>query len=397
MRIAILSDLHLGFHAFEQDSYDNADEAMDKALDSDLIIIAGDIFDSRSPRTAVWNNAIRILIKPLLKSSGIRLIHSTKEIKEISKRTLSSIPVIAIHGTHERKGMDANAVETLENAGILIHLHKQSVVFEKNGVKVAIHGMSGVPERTAKTELEEWNPQPVPNCYNILVLHQSIDPFVYSPLEPPSIKLNELPRGFDVIIDGHIHGTSMSRINDSDLIIVGSTIVTQLEKSEAGAKKGIYRIDFEKNNKRIEFIPLENSREFFFEDVIISGSMRQRIEDVLRKILSRGFVKPPIVKMKIIGKESDMIDQELKDLERAYSDQANLIFVKQIESPEVMEKIEFLRNLREQKISIEEIGLNLLTKNLDELSFGNAFDHLWAFDFLSQNKTEDLFNQLVKS
>jgi DNA repair exonuclease SbcCD nuclease subunit len=50
MKVAVLSDFHFGFSyslETENDSFENAEEAMEKALDCDLILIAGDIFDSR--------------------------------------------------------------------------------------------------------------------------------------------------------------------------------------------------------------------------------------------------------------------------------------------------------------------------------------------------------------
>lgn len=278
MRISILSDFHFGFaynSELENDSFENAEEAIQKALDSDLILIAGDIFDSRIPKTSTWAKAIKILVKPLMKeSSGLNLISCTKELKEISKRTLNHLPIIALHGTHERRSKaDTNVIEALENAGILIHLHCQTIVFEKDGVKVAVHGMSGVPERYAKDVMYEWGPLPLPGCFNILALHQSIDPFVYSPLEPPSISISNLPKGFDIIVGGHIHLSGQEKIDRAQLIFPGSTVVTQLEKNEAETKKGFYQLEIDKEIK-INFIPLENSRRFFYEEVKIEGSVK---------------------------------------------------------------------------------------------------------------------------
>ena len=85
MRISFLSDFHLGFSQFsetEEDSYESAEEAMEKALDSDLIVLVGDIFDSRLPKTKTWGRAMKILTKPLLKNNpGIKLIESSKKLK----------------------------------------------------------------------------------------------------------------------------------------------------------------------------------------------------------------------------------------------------------------------------------------------------------------------------
>lgn len=399
MKIAILSDFHFGYAyniELENDSFDNAEEAMAKALDADLILLGGDIFDTRIPKTQAWANAIRILTKPLLKSnSGIRLVDCSKELKEISRRTLNHIPVVALHGNHERRPRtEINTVQVLENAGILIHLHCQTIIFEKNGVRVAIHGMSSVPERFAKDVLNQWNPKPIEGCVNILFLHQNIDPYVYSPLEPPSLELSNLPKGFDFIIDSHIHMHTMEKIDNTAFIIPGSTIITQFQRNEAEIEKTIVKIDTE--SKNVDFIPLENSRKFFYEEIKIdsNSSARGQIEQRLHEIIfTRNLVKPPIIRIRLMGKETEVLDRELRDIERAYAGKAILVFAKELESPEITEKIEFLRNLREQKLSVEEIGLNLLRKNLDELGFESTFNHEEMFNLLEN--VDNAFNVLI--
>lgn len=400
MKIGILSDFHFGYaytSELEEDSFDNANEAITKALDSDLIIIAGDLFDRRVPKTDVLANAIKILTKPLtVENTGIRLIKCDKELKKISERTLSHLPVVAIHGTHERKGIGQNIVQALENAGILIHLDKNTIVFEKNGKRVAIHGMSGVPERYAKNNLEEWNPKPEEDCFNILLLHQSIDPFIYSPLEPPSLKIENLPRGFDLIVDGHLHIAGQEKFGNTTMIFPGSTISTQLERNEAEAQKGFYKLELCQEVK-INFIPLENNRKFFYEEIEIKGNIpfRDQVETKLRDILYKQDGKPPLIKIKIKGKETEILEQDLKELERKYSDRAFVFFVKELESPEISRKIEFLRNLREQKFSVEEIGITLLKDNLDELNFASTFDYEKIFSLLSEGNIDNVFNILI--
>lgn len=402
MRIAILSDFHFGFaynSELENDSFENVEEVMEKALNSDLILICGDIFDTRMPKTQTWANALRILTKPLLKPNpGIKLISSTKELKPISQKTLSHLPVIALHGNHERKTKEElNAVQALENAGILIHLHCQTIVFEKDEIRVAIHGMSSVPERYAKDVLYQWNPKPLENCFNILLLHQNIDPYVYSPLELPSLNLSNLPKGFDVIVNGHVHTYTSEKIGSINFIIPGSTVVVQFQPSEAEIEKGFVVLDVEKELK-IDFVPLEKNRKFFYEKIELTNNLpaREQIEKKLNEIIySKNFLKPPIVRMKIVGKETEVLDQELRSIERKYSGKAILLFSKELESPEITEKIEFLRNLREQKLSIEEIGLNLFKKNLEELQFGMMFDYEDIFKLLSEGEAEKAFNILT--
>jgi DNA repair exonuclease SbcCD nuclease subunit len=370
-------------------------------LDADLILLPGDIFDSRMPKTSVWARAIHILTMPLMaETSNVKFVSSTKQLKKISKRTLQRIPVIALHGTHERRGNDTNAIHALENAGVLVHLHQETIVFEKDGTRVAVHGMSGVPDRYARRVLEEWGPQPLPDCINIFMMHQSIDPFIYSPLGTVSIKLENLPKGFDLIIDGHLHGAGREVVDGTPLIFPGSTVITQLEKHEAFGEKGFYEFDIVMDvdgNKKIDFnfYALQGSRKFFFEDVETDGGVMSNIEKKLDELLDRNFTKRPIVKMKIKGKYNDVIEQDLKAIERKYGDRAILRFVKELESPEIAEKIEFLRNLREQKMSTEEIGLSLLHKNLEELNFSSQFDSERIFRMLSEGAVDNAFNILT--
>lgn len=400
MKISVLSDFHLGFaynSELENDSFENAKEAIQKAEDSDLILIAGDIFDSRLPKTEVWAKAIKVLVSPLLReNTGVKLVSSSKELKEISKRTLRHLPVVALHGTHERRGKDEiNAIEALDNAGLLIHLHCQTAVFEKDGIRVAIHGMSGVPERFAKDILYQWNPKPVEGCFNILMLHQSIDPFIYSPLDPPSLSLSNLPKGFDLIVDGHLHLAGQEKIGDTMLVFPGSTIVTQMEKNEGEAEKGFYQINLDKE-RTILFTPLMKNRKFFYKEIKLEGgSVRDQVQKRIDYILTEQFTKVPLIKLKIFGKEVDVLEQELRDIEKKYSERAIISFAKELETPEIAKKIEFLRNLREQKLSVEEIGFQILRKNLGELNFDSSFDHEQAFDMLSEKDVEKFFNILI--
>lgn len=403
MKISVLSDLHFGYaynSELENDCFENAEEAIEKALDSDLIIFGGDIFDIRAPKTTTWGKALSILSKPLLKeNTGIKLVETDKQMKEISKRSLNHIPVIAVAGNHERlTKSEVNTVEALENAGLVIHLHLNKIIFEKDGVKIAIHGMSSVPERYAKDVLEKWNPKPVEGCVNILLMHQSIDPYVYSPLEPPSLTLSNLPRGFDIIINGHLHGHNIEKLDGTILMMPGSTVVTQFEKNEAVTEKVIGRITIE-NEITTEFVPLENARKFYYEELPIDQSsltLREQVERRLTQILYEGnHNKKPIIRMKLKGKDTNISDQDLRVTENKLSDKAVLILVKELESPEITEKRELLQNLRNQKLSIEEMGLNLLRKNLDELDAEKEFDYDALFHLLSEDQSDTALNILM--
>jgi len=397
MKIAIMSDFHLGFSVgkLTEDSFENAKTALEMARDCDVIIIAGDIFDSRSPKTSVWGKALKVLSIPLLwEGKGVSLVSCDKELKKISRRTLSKTPVLAVHGNHERRAKgQINAVEALENAGLLIHLHCNKIVLEKDGVRVAVHGMSSVPETLAKDVLEAWNPVPEEGCFNILVLHQNIDPYVYSPIEPPSLSLSSLPKGFDVIVDGHVHSTIQEKLGETTFLIPGSTIITQLEKKEAGSQKGFYKLYVERGEMKLEFIPIP-SRRFFYEEVVVDNGM-EKVEKKIDEILSQKFEKKPLIRIKIIGKETDVVERDLRELEKKYEDRAVLIFSKQLESTEIAEKIEMLNKLREERLSIQEIGMNVLESILKQLGFSYSMDVNTLFELMCEGEVDRAISLLT--
>jgi len=398
MIISIISDSHLGFspnEKLEEDSYQNFEEAFTKALDSDLIILAGDLFDSRAPKTKAWAYALKILSKATLQENrGIRLVEIDKPLKEASKKTLEHLPVVAIHGNHEvRAKGEINAIEALENAGLLIYLNMNRAIFEKDGEKIAIFGLSHVPERFAKEVLDKWDPRPLEDCYNILLLHQNIDPFVYSPLEQPTLTLSNLPQGFDLIVNGHVHISAMEKINGTTLLIPGSTISTQFQPSEAQVPKGFFRVDTKSN--KVEFVEV-NARKFFYEILEISKEQNAReiIERRIREKIFGNFVKPPIIKIRISG-NALISDKDLRELERKYQDACILFFTKSLETPELTQKLEFLRSLKESRASLQEIGLNILRKSLEELGFKNSFDFVDIFNLLVDEEVDTALNILL--
>jgi len=57
MNIGIFSDCHCGYKYREErgdDSFIALDEAIDKTSDCDLILIAGDLFDTRVPKPEIF-------------------------------------------------------------------------------------------------------------------------------------------------------------------------------------------------------------------------------------------------------------------------------------------------------------------------------------------------------
>lgn len=383
MKISIFSDLHLGFASntpLEQDSFDNAEQALRQSLDSDLILICGDLFDEKFPKPDEILKAIKIF-SLAKKAKGARILEGiNKDLPEIQ-----GIPIVALHGTHERWSGRPNAVQLLESAGLLIHLHKNGVILECNGIKVAVQGMSGVPERFAAQIMEDWSPKPIKDCYNILLLHQTIHPFVYSPLEMPTLSIDNLPDGFDLIINGHIHKSMFEKIGDKRILFPGSTIVTQL-KEEEQSEKVIYKLLLPEDELISE--PIKNVRKFFFERVEIKEgeSIREKITNVLDKYKGEYF-KKPLIKLKIKCHKFVNVDKEMRSIAKSYDDFI-IKYSKELASEEVKEKIHVLREAREKKSSIGETGIKILEENLKSNNFSKDIDFLKLFEYLSEANFE---------
>lgn len=390
MLIGIFSDCHCGYKFEEErgeDSFIALDEALEKTSDCDLILIAGDLFDTRIPKPEVFAKVAKILGKAQNVPSRTKFLEIiNKEKREISPSAIRGIPIIAIHGTHERRSKYLiNPIQALEHAGLLIHLHCATAVFEIEGRKVAIHGMSGVPDRYAKDCFTQWDPKPVEDAVNILMLHNSIVPYIYSPLEPPSMKLEDLPKGFDLYVLGHMHWHETKLLNDGKLLLCGSTVPTTVRKIEAEQQKCIF-----KYNSDIQIIPLEFQRKIFWEEYEFGPNIKDIILNFIETISTS---KPkPIINIKIKGVKKDYL-LNFSEIENKFSNKAIININKDIEAETLQEQLESIKTLREEKLSPEEHGLKILQGKLKQFNCGIKIDEI--FDYLVEGDINLIFNILT--
>jgi DNA repair exonuclease SbcCD nuclease subunit len=311
-----------------------------------------------------------------------------KEKKDISPLALRGVPIVSIHGTHERRTKYmVNPVQALEHAGLLIHLHCGAVVFDINGEKVAIHGMSGVPERYAGDVLSRWDPKPIENAKNILMIHQSVDPYIYSPLDPPTIKLEDFPDGFDLYVLGHIHWREDKPLKSGRVLVAGSTTYTSLHKLEMKEKKAIYKYD-----GSLQSIPLEKQRNIYWTELDFSNNILPMIEN---KLINLPAIDPkPIAIFKITGTvPKEMTMPNFSEIENRYSKKAIVKITKKLKTEKLEEQIELINKLREQKLSPEEQGIRILQENLKQVNCGLNIEEM--FEMLVNSETENIYNLLM--
>jgi len=402
MKIAVISDMHLGFKQKERENeaLEQSIEAFNLALSfkPDLILIPGDIFDSDEPEQDTFIEAFNLF--SLLKNTEKSNLKILKEGSKLNE--FNGIPVIAINGTHEYRGKNqVNAVKLLEAANFLLHLHAEKALIEKGNERIAVFGLSGIPEKYAKDVLKAWNPKPEKNAFNILMFHQSLKEFLpFDDEMIASLSLSDFPDGFDLLLDGHFHSQTEIIQDKIHLIVPGSTIITQTKKIESEKPKGILLIDT--SNKKIDFISLPKQRKFYFIELEFDEANTAKIVEAVTKELEKISSEnlKPLVKIKIKGtlaKGLKKQDIDLSLIEEKFKEKLVLIFSIKLNDASFQKKIIELSKLQESKKSVKELGFELLEKNLKQTEFKNSFDARHLFELLSSDKTEEALKLLTES
>lgn len=330
MRIAIISDTHLGYARFEEDSIKQAAAAFSDAdTKADIIIYAGDVFDTKNPKLETINHALDII----------------KKVK---------IPVFAIHGNHERRSKDlVNPVQLLATSGLLNYLHGNDTKFEKNREKVQIFGMGNVPEEYAeialRKSLEKFSP--ADGHFKVLVLHQSIKELIPHADQEISLDyLRDLP--FDLIINGHIHERIIKL--DGKFIIPGSTLVTQLKKDETESRA--YEL-YDTATKTHFTVPIP-CRKFFYEEMVFDNAslsdVRDSIDAKVREL--KKIDDDAIIRIKVKGSLKDGInrsDFSLASYENTFIDM-------HLDIQGLKVAIQKMKSMNQEKASVKEVVLREL-------------------------------------
>jgi len=380
MKIAFISDLHLGFR---EESFSNASQAFELALKEkpDLILIGGDIFHEKIPKQETLGRAIELFAKVSKELKKVLILQKIDRNKaKIEEKKL--IPaIIGIWGTHERRHAEAlNPAQVLEKAGFIYLLHAESILVEVGYEKIGIHGLSGVPEDYAKDALKSWSPIPFPNCPNVLLLHQNLAELL--PIESNAISFGDLPEGFDYYLAGHFHWKYEDEHPKSSapILIPGSTVITQLSQKEASSEKGFFIINLSQDKKlrSVEFRKIK-TRPAHYCTIEIESKKPAEIQELVYRALEKILAysandgtneKPekPIIKIKLKGKIAagfSPSDLNFGQIYKDFSDKAELEIDKgELSSEGVEEKTSFLKDLKDKKLSIEQLGIELIKKNL---------------------------------
>lgn len=408
MKIAIVSDFHLGFasdSARGKDAFLQARQALEIAAKEccELVLFAGDFFDERIPLQETWHDSFELLSVLLEARKPEIKIFKEKHGKKV-QANFEGIPFIAIHGTHELRSKDyKNALQVLERAGFLLYLHASKAIIEKGNERIAVHGLGGVPEKRALEAFKAWNPAPEKGCKNILLFHQSLKEFLpFDDEMTATLSISDLPKGFDLLVDGHLHWSKEESCESRMLLLPGSTVSTQLKNLESKKLKGLYLYDSSSGALSFKEIPIQ--RKLFYHKLSFEDSSPQEVLQKCRQTILEDLQKnskelAPMIRIKCTGTlkkgfvQSDIL---FKDLEQEFKEKAIFSLDKAFSLEPFKKTIQELRELQAQKKSVAAMGLELLEENLEKTSFSNAFDVKRVFELLAQKDLEKAEKVLMK-
>ncbi len=382
-----MSDFHLGYN---EDSFEQARNALISAKkQADVILIAGDLFDERIPTPETIHKAISIF-KEVHEDFNppIEIENLDNSFLEVKK------PILVIYGNHERRSKNlVDIIRLLEKANMFINVHMRKLMLKKEDEKICVQGVGGVPQIYAKRVFERINLTPVKGCFNILMFHQDLKELM--PFSDNILSIADLPGGFDLYIDGHIHWKREIIEGGKRIILPGSTVVTQMKKNEM-EPKGYWL--FDTKTKKTEFNTIK-TRPFYLIEIKVneasSDEILKRMKEELRKVGSSEEKKPQ-VKLKISGTLKPGLRSSDISLESVAAEFPNILLSvsKEFRSEDLKQKIEMLRKLRNEKRSVKEAGMEVLKQRLEENQFklGNEEE---LFDLVVEGKSEEIIKKLL--
>lgn len=387
MKIAILSDFHIGYERFREDALRQATEAMEIASkEADLMVIAGDVFDYRHPKPEIIIEAARLFKK-------ISSQKFTAKITGFEGRgnRYTDVPIIAIPGTHERRTADeTDSIDLLNLAGYLVNANQARVIVEKGSERVSVFGIGGVAEERFKDTIAQIAPKPLEGAFNLFIFHQSVYEFL--PFGENIIKLGELPEGFDLYVDGHIHSKVEAKCHGKSFLIPGSTVLTQLKEGEQ-EEKGFFIYDTETNSY---FFRKISSRRFILVKLDIEGlapaEVKNRVEEEVSKTIPAGTGKP-IIRVILEGRLKEGFkntDLNLKSISDSHSGNAIVEITKSGIDSKVSKEIEELRSGMLENASIRDYGVGIFIKRLAENKYDLNVSPSVLFDLLSSEEKKEI-------
>ncbi len=434
MKVGIFSDTHLGFDEKgerSQESFDNLAQAIRLCIDegADVMVLCGDVFDAPVPSHNTLYNAVRAFSLAKEGSSSVSL--SLKKEGEKSFLSYSGVPILAIHGNHEYLGKETKtALDVMHLAGLVTYFHAAEIIVEK-GIgnakeELVVHGLGAVPEKKALAVMQQWKSEPVAGAANIMLLHQSFKEFMAIDDEMvATLSLDDLPKGFGLIVNGHLHWANRQELgqhrhSDGEIhgvhatdtpkgaepavktifLLAGSTIATSIKKLECEYPKGIHI--FDTTSGALSFMPLPRQRKMFYRQLTLreadSETATRECRAVIAQCLQTETPLKPLVRVNMKGSLKRGIspsDVNLAGIFEEFSGRAILSISKNFSAIDFKRKIADLREMQKLRLSVAQMGLEMLEKNLSETDFGEWPPAKELFGLLEEEEVDKAMQLLT--
>ncbi len=285
MRVLHVSDTHLGYSAFsrldpveginqrESDFYDAFRQAVDMAVNlrPDVLVHAGDLFDTVRPQNRAIDFALRQMIR--LSEAGIETVlisgnHSTPRIRETGSifKIFEHLP--HIHSVHEP------GIAKVVVGDLTVHAVPHSVTPPLHEVV-----RDAVPSKSTGR--------------NMLVLHAGIlgsKTYKMDEFSEQEVPMSAIPNGFDYVALGHYH--EFSEVGPR-MFYSGST--ERLGFGEVGQTKGVVEADLDNGTARL--LPLRTRGMVDIEPIDASRLSSSEILEEARRRVSAADIDDLIVRL----------------------------------------------------------------------------------------------------
>jgi hypothetical protein len=156
-----------------------------------------------------------------------------------------------------------------------------------------------------------------------------------------------------------------------------------------------------------EFVELRSVRDFFYEERTFDGAsitrlnawIRSRVQELLERP-RRNPDRVPLIRFRLRGslaKDTSRSEFDTEALEEEFEGKAIVKIGKsELTAPGLEEKIRFLRELRERRLSIEDMAMELLDSNLREVGYNQIFDVRALYGLLVEEKFDDALDRVLR-
>lgn len=257
MKIGVMSDLHLGYRQYglidrEEDFYKQYELCILQciAYECDIVIIAGDIFDTHKPSP----KSIHVF------EAGIKALNKNEII------------VLNIVGNHTQLQVkDHFSPDKLFEDKYEYFLLDEGFAFNKNIFICGLPYYANHSLDKLKKHIAKYNEIAKDQKFSILVLHQEFQE--YCGFTGAHMSINDIEiDNFDYVICGHIHSRVIDMHGKVAFIQPGSIerMNTKEAQDEVENGKGITIIeidDTDPDSNYTDFVRIENFRKIFSEEV----------------------------------------------------------------------------------------------------------------------------------